>query len=544
MHPMDNNPIDKLFRERLSDAAETPPAQVWQGVNQAVSKKGKSGWIWYALPVLFAAITIGYFAIDFNSSNTIIVSQTNKLDNKQTTLANQNIESNPGNKQENKPADTQQKTEYPTEIHQMTGETNEKKNHQANHEKAVQKSANAKKTNVSKNSLTNSGSYTNSQETALQTGNTSSLKQSNSGSPVQKSTDNKTNTSQQPSAISNPNENKSTASVTENNTLANNNTKDSSFDKKGAESNSLSEQLATETQEKTRRTENNTTANPEKQYRKPTNILENQYPVIGCYPLENQLTFNTLALDSSYFNEKKNRNLLQSLHIGVYGGPAIYGNLYSKSADAGKVDSYRNNLNSKPAFTTGLQLRYTLKPSVTVSAGIEYSSRKAIQNYEKTITSSYNTLDSIGFFQDSIGNVYVIYDTVTHYSTSKTPANEQQLVSMLSIPVLAGWQFTYNRLSIGVEAGILLHVMRKYQGDVYSTGTSVTDGGVLMSAYYNQYKADAQVSLRTAYQLTHRWQIAGSLFGRLSLASTTGPIQHRISAFGLQAGIFYTMGTK
>lgn len=540
MHAMDNNPIDKLFRERLSDAAETPPAQVWQGVNQAVTKKGKSGWIWYTLPVLFAAIIIGYFAVDFNTSNNIVISQTEKP-------AAKNIKSTAENTHVKTTTNTQHSAENPAESHQTTGETNQEKNSEVNpvvnSDDDVQKTAIKQKPSSGNQSLSHSFSDTNAQTSTLQTGNTGYLKQNSDGSSVQKSTNNKTNTLQQPNSTSNSKENQSLISGTENNS-PDVNTENSSFDKKSTENSTISGQPATETQEKTGKTENNATTHREKLYRKPTNILENHYPVIGCHPLENALTFNTLELDSSYFNEKKNRNLLQSLHIGVYGGSAVFSNLYSKSADTGRVDSYKNNLYLKPAVTTGLQLRYALKPSVTLSAGIEYSNRKAIQNYEKTLTSSYNTLDSIGFFQDSIGNVYVIYDTVTHYSTSKTPATEQQLVSMLSIPVLAGWQFTYNRFSLGIEAGILLYVMRKYQGNIYSTGISPEDEGVLMSSYYNQYRADAQVSLRTAYQLSPRWQIAGTLLGKISLSSTTGPLQHRISAFGLQAGIFYTMGTR
>jgi hypothetical protein len=535
MQNMDHNPMDELFRSRLKDAEETPPMHLWEGINAASgSKKGGSWLIWVLAGGVLLAIVARLMVVEYYTGSTdtqhaeaTTINAENGMPaatgpdasaaNGSATAAVPSL-ANGGPSPSGLPATADAETNNTD-----TPATSGKPNPGANAESAP-----------------SSNSYNST--TGQNAPNKPFL---NPGAP---SVGNTTGGNGKGNGIGPGPEKGSTSTTAATSTAATTSGRNikpeidyGKANPQGSTSGGAAKvSRSGVTAGGTRSSDLAAQPSPAEQAQKRaavSEMLEKGIPRgAGLLPESPLPAFRDTNATPQFPPHKATRSL--KFTVGAYGTTALQSRMFGST----NADAFRQQTRIRPVAGAGALARLVIQPVGTISAGIEWSRFTEEQDFQSVQLTTTLQYDSVGVVYDSTGGYTVIYDTVAYTQYDTTAHMQSNSYTLISVPLMVGWQMEWRRFALGIEAGPVLHLVRKYSGNLYGTGTGQDPDATALDAYYTKWKLDLQASLRLEYALSNRWSVFGNFYGRFSPSKLGEDLPHRFVRAGFGVGITYTAG--
>jgi hypothetical protein len=499
----DEHNIDRVFRQKLHDAQETPPAHLWEGIRANTKSRKRFFGYWFALCAA-VMLTIGFGSYALISTNQVLA---NKELPGQTARAAQQQPNAP-----EQAAHTAIKKEKVLATENNTASNNaiaeKKETIRLKNEPAV---LNKKATN--KKIKSTSPAAINTKQTKTPTENNST---------AQSTSDNAIPHAEIHTEVKGFSQD---FSITENQTMSTPTTiSDAELSVSNSNATSPSDSIAT-----------NTTA-PDS-----ANI-----PALYTSPVINKPNHFSIGLYGTYFQPQ--RHFTQQP---------------STSQSYGYVQPSQIKMHT--GYATGIALTYQIQKHIYGVGAIEYMSFKEDMKYsqaqEHANYSYYNLTDSVQVIENGdtttvAVTIPVVYDTTYTYQGHNT--KQINTYSTFQIPLLLGANQTINKWTFGVEAGPVVHITKWYNGDLRSndiivasadtsaqsmgaTSQRIAGSQISTSNYYKNWNLDLHTGVRIGYNLSSNWQVALGGQYRFMMRRTQDQVlsRHRMALPGVSFGLYY-----
>ncbi len=262
-------------------------------------------------------------------------------------------------------------------------------------------------------------------------------------------------------------------------------------------------------------------------------------------------------------------NITKAKHfaIGVYGTYLQPQRHFAQEPSSSQTNAYvqPSQMKMHHGYATGMALTYQFQKHIYGVGAIEYMSFKEEMKYSRAQEyanySYYNLTDSVQVIENGdttlVGiTIPVVYDT--NYTYQGHNRKQVNTYSTLQIPLLLGANQSVNKWTFGIEAGPVLHIAKWYRGDlrtndliVASADTSsqslnvseqkINGTQISTSAYYKNWNLDLHTGLRIGYNITDKWQIALGGQYRWMMRRTQDQVlsRHRMALPGVSFGLYY-----
>lgn len=186
-----------------------------------------------------------------------------------------------------------------------------------------------------------------------------------------------------------------------------------------------------------------------------------------------------------------------------------------------------------------LRVNYAISSKFSIHTGIEYESRKFNLSYDTIAYTQITTIDTIGWFFDSINQQQVpVLDTSITQSPISNNAQTSNTESVINIPIGAMFEFPIGtRSRLGIKASGVVGVRMRSAGSILTDELGNTSD---FSSSYNSLSISMRLGSRYSYYISPKSTLfvepwIGMRLNKLSTPAL--PFETRFTNYGLQVGI-------
>lgn len=244
--------------------------------------------------------------------------------------------------------------------------------------------------------------------------------------------------------------------------------------------------------------------------------------------------------------------------IGVYYALSQPARKPSGTESKAALNSFSQRTDIGICSNLGVALSFFPVKNISLTAGVEQSSFDEDHNWlDSSLVSvpSYTMHYDTTFSADTMEvlDIAAIPDTsaVEGWSTKEKVTHNRY--TSVNIPVLLGYSHTWKRYSLGIEAGPIFRVVRKYTGSFVESSHQYSVSGFVPIApqttqtsettksIYSNWKTDIHIGLVSRYAFTEQFGISLGLQYRWMSAPAQLPkgITHRIVQPGISLSLNY-----
>jgi hypothetical protein len=228
-----------------------------------------------------------------------------------------------------------------------------------------------------------------------------------------------------------------------------------------------------------------------------------------------------------------------------YGIKSISANTASTAYMARKDSSEKAGI----GFTAGFNIIKPLNDRLLVKTGLQYTQLNEKFTYRTENEVRTTTVVSVRTIIRAPGDTVIVRDTSTLQQIGFKNNTVKNRYRSIDIPVIMGYRFGNDDLSIGVHAGVIVNLSSWYQGVILDTSLAAVP--ITKTATENVYKNNIGLglhgSISVAKRINYNTYIFAEPFVRYNLSNTTtnnAPFNQRFTIGGLAVGLRFNLNSR
>jgi hypothetical protein len=228
-----------------------------------------------------------------------------------------------------------------------------------------------------------------------------------------------------------------------------------------------------------------------------------------------------------------------------YGIKSISANTASPAYMAKKDSSEKAGV----GFTAGFNIVKPLNDRLLLKTGLQYTQVNEKFTYRTENEVRTTTVVSVRTIIRAPGDTVIVRDTSTLQQIGFKNNTVKNRYRSIDIPVIMGYRFGNDDLSIGINAGVIVNLSSWYQGVILDT--SLTAVPITKTATENVYKNNIGLglygSISIAKKINYSTYIFAEPFVRYNIGNTTtnnAPFNQRFTIGGLAVGLRFNLNSR
>ncbi|MBR2647692.1 MAG: outer membrane beta-barrel protein [Sediminibacterium sp.] len=228
-----------------------------------------------------------------------------------------------------------------------------------------------------------------------------------------------------------------------------------------------------------------------------------------------------------------------------YGMKSVTANTASPAYLAKKDSSEKAGI----GITAGFNIVKPLNDRLLLKTGLQYTQLNEKFTYRTENEVRTTTVVSVRTIIRAPGDTVIVRDTSTLQQVGFKNNTVKNRYRSIDIPVIMGYRFGNDDLSIGLNAGVIVNISSWYQGVILDT--SLTAIPITKTGISNTYKSNIGLglygSISIAKKINYNSYIFAEPFVRYNLNNTTtnsAPVNQRFIIGGLAVGLRFNLNSR
>lgn len=228
-----------------------------------------------------------------------------------------------------------------------------------------------------------------------------------------------------------------------------------------------------------------------------------------------------------------------------YGIKSVTANTASAAYLAKKDSSEKAGI----GFTAGFNIVKPLNDRILLKTGLQYTQLNEKFTYRTENEVRTTTVVTVRTIIRAPGDTVIVRDTSTLQQIGFKNNTVKNRYRSIDIPVIMGYRFGDDNLSVGLNAGVIINISSWYQGVILDTSLAavpITKTGIA-NTYKNNIGLGLYGSISIAKKLNYNTYIFAEPFVRYNLNNTTtnnAPANQRFIIGGLAVGLRFNLNSR